>query len=273
MTTVDSETELKQLVSIRSLLCHDVQSGRKGEPTLLKRCKALLAVTVMSATAGCCGGVAVAANIPLSPVDGQQVGGVFDLHPGKDAVFLPESAVSPGARNERSASIECLARAIGYEAANEPELGRQAVAQVVMNRVHHRAFPKTVCGVVFQGALRGTGCQFSFTCDGSQRRALSRRTWAAAVLIAGQAIDGLLPPSVGAATHYHADYVAPRWAPAMVRVGQIGAHIFYHFPGPAGGRDARPDPPTGVSADAIGKSLPYSFSPWGLASKGNGGTN
>lgn len=128
-----------------------------------------------------------------------------------------------------SAGLDCLAKAISYEAAQEPLAGRQAVAQVILNRTRHRAFPKTICGVVFQGSERRTGCQFSFTCDGSLRRALSRRTWEAALAIARQAMAGELPVTVGGATHYHADYVAPRWAPSLVRVGSIGAHIFYRF--------------------------------------------
>ena len=40
---------------------------------------------------------------------------------------------------------------------------------------------------------------------------------------------------MGTATAYHADYVFPRWGPTLVKIRQIGAHIFYRFPGPAGG--------------------------------------
>ncbi len=191
------------------------------------------------------------------------------------ALASPESVFAPLAGATRStmsdadrlSSIDCLARAIGYEAGNEPEAGKQAVAQVILNRARHRAFPKTVCSVVFQGSQRRTGCQFTFTCDGSMRRSLSRRSWASALAIAVEAVDGLLPPTVGRATHYHADYVAPRWAPAMVRVGRIGAHIFYHFPGAAAALDGRP---VGAMVDAVsrrsrsGGQHPAVFSVWGL---------
>lgn len=146
-----------------------------------------------------------------------------------------ESGAESIAADDRVAAIDCIALAIAHEAGNEPLLGREAVAQVILNRVRHRAFPKTICGVVYQGSTRRTGCQFTFTCDGSLRRAVPRRTWADALRVAAAALDGRLAASVGSATHYHADYVAPRWAPAMVRVGQIGAHIFYHFPGRSGG--------------------------------------
>jgi spore germination cell wall hydrolase CwlJ-like protein len=156
------------------------------------------------------------------------------------------------------AAIDCLAKAIAYEAGNEPLAGRQAVAQVILNRVSHRAYPKTVCGVVYQGSGRRTGCQFTFTCDGSLQRSLSRRTWDAALAVAQQALAGQLPATVGAATHYHANYVSPRWAPALIRVGVIGAHIFYQLPGarPAAlSRMPATVPPVGDNG----------FSPWGLS--------
>jgi hypothetical protein len=159
---------------------------------------------------------------------------------------------------QQPAAIDCLAKAIAYEAGNEPLAGRQAVAQVILNRVSHRAYPKTVCGVVYQGSGRRTGCQFTFTCDGSLQRSLSRRTWDAALAVAQQALAGQLPATVGAATHYHANYVSPRWAPTLIRVGVIGAHIFYQMPG------ARP---AALSRAPAATATPGEdgFSPWGLS--------
>lgn len=171
-------------------------------------------------------------------------------------------AVAPEARDS---AIQCLAQAIAYEAANEPEAGREAVAQVILNRVRHRAFPKTVCGVVYQGSGRRTGCQFTFTCDGSLRRVLSRRTWSDSVVIATAALDGTRPARIGAATHYHADYVMPRWAPALVRVGQIGAHIFYHFPGAGNGGGPGVAIAGGRPSSRGRGQKPFVFSVWGLS--------
>ncbi|MFZ4689197.1 MAG: cell wall hydrolase [Polymorphobacter sp.] len=162
------------------------------------------------------------------------VGGVrLESPTPAESVILPLSppAFWRATSDDRRTATDCLARAIGYEAGNEPDAGKAAVAQVILNRVRHRAFPKTVCNVVYQGSGRRTGCQFTFTCDGSLRRVLSRRSWASAQAVAQAALDGLLPDTVGSATHYHADYVAPRWAPSLHRIGQIGAHIFYRFPG------------------------------------------
>ncbi|MBC7522441.1 MAG: cell wall hydrolase [Sandarakinorhabdus sp.] len=206
------------------------------------------------------GGDNPALTLPIvrSPIESASSVGGFGTTP------TPKAPVSG---DDRRASIECLATAIAYEAGNEPEAGKQAVAQVILNRTHHRAFPRTICSVVYQGSGRRTGCQFTFTCDGSLHRILSRRTWASAQAVAVAAIDGLLPPTVGAATHYHADYVTPRWAPAMSRIGQIGAHIFYGFPGGGAG-------PGGSMAGMVAEHVlrrprstgpvPTVFMAWGL---------
>ena len=134
----------------------------------------------------------------------------------------------------------CLQQAIYYEAGFEPLQGRRAVAQVVLNRVRHPAFPDSVCGVVYQGANQPV-CQFSFVCDGSLDRAPVKGAWAEAGRIAEEALDGRVEGSVGMATHYHADYVAPRWAPLLAKVKQHGAHIFYRWPGEWGRRAAFAD--------------------------------
>jgi spore germination cell wall hydrolase CwlJ-like protein len=128
----------------------------------------------------------------------------------------------------------CLAQAVYYEAASESDQGQAAVAQTVLNRVRDPGFPKSVCGVVFQGSGLPTGCQFSFTCDGSLARQPSADGWARAMAVARRALNGFVEKSVGYATHYHADYVRPYWAPTLVKLNQIGAHIFYRWSGPGG---------------------------------------
>jgi hypothetical protein len=130
----------------------------------------------------------------------------------------------------------CLTQAVYYEAGFESLEGRRAVAQVVLNRLRHPAFPKSVCGVVYQGSGSGV-CQFTFVCDGALYRAPALDAWRQAQRIARAALDGFVERSVGEATHYHADYVAPRWAPLLAKVAQIGQHIFYRWPG-AWGRPA-----------------------------------
>lgn len=128
-------------------------------------------------------------------------------------------------------ALDCLTAAVYYEAANESADGQRAVAQVVLNRMRHVAYPHTVCGVVFQGSGRQTGCQFSFTCDGSLARLPTEQGWRRARQVAMAALAGSVYQAVGLATHYHADYVYPYWAPTLVKQKVIGAHIFYRWPG------------------------------------------
>ena len=130
-----------------------------------------------------------------------------------------------------SRAVDCLTAAVYYEAATETGPGQAAVAQVVINRMRHSAFPKTICGVVFQGQERTTGCQFSFTCDGALARVPSVAGWARARAVAGAALNGAVQAEVGMATHYHTDWVAPYWAERLVKMRQIGTHIFYRWTG------------------------------------------
>ena len=135
---------------------------------------------------------------------------------------------------DRSRAVQCLTAAIYYEAASEPDAGQRAVAQVVLNRVAHPAYPKTVCGVVYQGSEKSTGCQFSFTCDGALARVPNRLFWERAANVARDALSGYVYAPVGLATHYHTVAVHPYWAPSLNFLGTIGAHRFYAFRGPAG---------------------------------------
>lgn len=160
-------------------------------------------------------------------------------------------------------SVHCLTAAIYYEAGNEPLDGQRAVAQVIFNRVTHAAWPDSVCDVVFQGASRRTGCQFTFTCDGSLLRPPVEARWRAAEAVATEAIRAGLPDVVGAATHYHAYYVNPYWSQSLTRLARIGAHIFY-----AAGRGALPGGYVQASArtasPAAAAPAPGTFSVWGL---------
>jgi len=139
--------------------------------------------------------------------------------------------VAAASEADRLRSLECLTAAIYYEAATEPLDGQRAVAQVILNRARHPAYPSTVCGVVFEGARRVTGCQFSFTCDGSLRRAPMASYWQRARQVAEAALSGFVYAPVGWATHYHANYVVPYWASSLVKAANVGTHIFYRWRG------------------------------------------
>ena len=142
--------------------------------------------------------------------------------------------VLKASKAERARALLCLTQAVYYEAALEPPEGQEAVAQTVINRVRNPNFPKTICGVVYQGSSQVTGCQFSFTCDGSRARPPIEPFWTRAKGVAERALDGYVMAGTGLSTHYHADYVFPRWGPTLVKIRQFGAQIFYRFPGPAG---------------------------------------
>jgi hypothetical protein len=123
----------------------------------------------------------------------------------------------------------CLAEAIYYEARSESRVGRMAVADVILNRVASPVYPDTICDVVYQGSERRTGCQFSFTCDGSMKARRNQRQWREAELLAGAVLAGVRKPVTRNATHYHADYVSPPWADNLSPTATIGTHKFYRF--------------------------------------------
>jgi hypothetical protein len=128
-------------------------------------------------------------------------------------------------------SLECLSQAIYYEARSQSDDGQRAVAQVVLNRVRHPAFPNSVCGVVYQGSGRSTGCQFTFTCDGSITNWIEPHAWERARRIAEAALGGSVYRPVGLATNYHTTAIHPYWAPSLTPQTIVGSHIFYRRPG------------------------------------------
>ena len=148
-----------------------------------------------------------------------------------DPVLAARAFVLPAGESlDQRRALLCLTQAVYYEAGHEPVAGRRAVAQVVLNRMRHPAFPKSVCGVVYQRNSTPI-CQFTFVCDGSLYRQPAAAAWKQAEQIARAALAGYVERSVGAATHYHADYVAPYWAPMLSKINKLGAHIFYRWPG------------------------------------------
>jgi spore germination cell wall hydrolase CwlJ-like protein len=178
--------------------------------------------------------VSRAPSLGLSVISVEDARKINSLLPASGAPLAKPFFLKAHTAAERARALRCLTQAVYYEAALEPLAGQEAVAQVVLNRVRHPEYPNSVCGVVYQGWERWTGCQFSFTCDGSLLRAPMPAFWRRAEEVAVAALNGRVQPAVGTATHYHADYVMPYWRPSLTKVGQIGAHIFYRWPGNAG---------------------------------------
>ncbi|SEI75542.1 Cell Wall Hydrolase [Sphingobium sp. AP50] len=170
--------------------------------------------------------------------------GAFDPVPGVDtvqsehvlgleAVKAAPAAIFRGmSALDSYRALNCLTSAIYYEAANEPDEGQRAVAQVVLNRVRSPLWPNSVCGVVYQGSERTDfHCQFTFSCDGSMARMPVAAAWARARRVAQDALNGQVYAPVGLATHYHTLAVRPLWSSSLQAVAVIGAHIFYRNPG------------------------------------------
>ncbi|MEA3053281.1 MAG: hypothetical protein QOG72_2184 [Sphingomonadales bacterium] len=193
-------------------------------------------------------------NVPVSEAVRINAEIPFSTDPNPRASSLVFRAASVG---DQVRSLQCLAEAVYYEARSESEEGQRAVAQVVLNRVRHPAYPGSVCGVVYQGPLRaGGGCQFTFTCDGSLVFAPSGPGWDRARRIAAEALAGYVYAPVGLATNYHTQQVLPDWAFRLAKATIIGNHIFYRMPGAWGGsaafsqayRGREPSPATVMAA-------------------------
>jgi spore germination cell wall hydrolase CwlJ-like protein len=127
--------------------------------------------------------------------------------------------------------IHCLALNIYFEARNEPEDGRRAVAHVVLNRVADRRWPDNACAVIAQGwPEAGPLCQFSWYCDGRPDIPRAGAHWQDANRLAERVFWGRSDDPTGGAFWYHADYVSPWWSEHLRRGRKIGRHIFYHDP-------------------------------------------
>ncbi|MDF7774457.1 cell wall hydrolase [Sphingomonas sp. AOB5] len=136
-----------------------------------------------------------------------------------------------GTMDSQARAIDCLAAGVYYEAGDDA-IGQRAVAQVILNRMRHPAFPKTVCGVVFQGQERTTGCQFTFTCDGAMfRYKPTAAAWVRAQAVARMALNGSVYAPVGHATHYHTDWVVPYWSASLEKITEVHTHLFFRWTG------------------------------------------
>ena len=181
-----------------------------------------------NATAAPAQGVTGTIALPALPVPAAQVAAAVAADVG--VVAAQSFSMAAASSQDRARALECLTAAIYYEAASEPDAGQAAVAQVVLNRARHPAFPASVCGVVYQGSER-SGCQFSFACDGAMARAPSRTGWARAARAAGAALAGYVYAPVGLATHYHTFAVTPAWNRSLVMTDVVGAHFFHRWKG------------------------------------------
>ena len=136
--------------------------------------------------------------------------------------------------------VDCLAAAVYYEARGESPAGQAAVAQVVLNRARNARFPRSVCGVIYQGA-RNHACQFSFVCSGATSAPIDAAAWSRARQVAARALDGYVMREVGGATAFHAARLGSVGDGRMTRVARVGAHVFL--------ADVRSGPPRAVGGE------------------------
>ncbi|MEL7188233.1 MAG: cell wall hydrolase [Pseudomonadota bacterium] len=180
----------------------------------------------------------------------RELGAAIDAGPAASPFF----SATGGQGHLRA--LDCIAQAIWYEAASESTAGQRAVAQVVLNRVAHPSWPGSVCGVVYEGSQRRTGCQFSFTCDGSLSRRARGASWEKARRLASEALSGSVYAPIGHATHYHTLWVNPYWASSLDHIGTIGAHRFYRNRGSAGDKSAFTGSYSGFEPSVSGQTSP-----------------
>jgi spore germination cell wall hydrolase CwlJ-like protein len=188
----------------------------------------------------------LAADVQLTSFrgnDGLRARGTTTLFENPDARAMMVQAVLRGPTTQSSAEPAipaepqvdprqhaCLSQAIYYEARGETQRGQIAVAEVIMNRVRSGYYPSSICGVVYQGSHRSTGCQFTFTCDGSLNHRPRGRAWDRAQRVATAVMLGYTRPITQGATHYHTHAVNPVWNSGLVETTSIESHVFYRFP-------------------------------------------
>ncbi|HEY2050016.1 MAG TPA: cell wall hydrolase [Caulobacteraceae bacterium] len=153
---------------------------------------------------------------------------------GRIAQF--QAAAAAWTHPARGRDLDCLSQAVYYEARGESAAGQAAVAQVVLNRAHDPAYPKSVCAVVYQPASSG-GCQFTFVCDGAMARPLEPLAWRRAREVASRALQGYVMRAVGRALNFHAADASAD-AKAGTTVARLGNHVFFiAAKHPVGSRD------------------------------------
>tara|TARA_R100000008_G_C3521019_1_gene133981 strand:- start:124 stop:639 length:516 start_codon:yes stop_codon:yes gene_type:complete len=152
----------------------------------------------------------------------------------------------------QASPVECLAKNIYFEAKSQSFAGQAAVALVVLNRVKDKRYPNTVCDVIYEGPTyeswktrkipelskkervyypRRDRCQFSWYCDGKADKVREESAYQKAHKIAWLVLHGHIFDFTEGATHYHADYVSPKWNKQknMIKIVLIDNHIFYRL--------------------------------------------
>ena len=124
---------------------------------------------------------------------------------------------------------QCLTEALYFEARGESLVGQVAVAEVILNRKANTRFPKSVCGVINQGAKRKNSCQFSYKCDGRKEIFSERTAYESVGKLAQLMLEGTLHNLTKGATFYHTKSAKPSWSRKLIKTAVIGEHIFFSY--------------------------------------------
>lgn len=135
---------------------------------------------------------------------------------------INEVIYTPDTIKYTKSDLECLAKNVYYEAGNQDDLGKIAVAQITVNRVKTGFWGENICKVVYSKA------QFSWTLHKKLPKPDPER-YAESMRVAYHVLHGQRIKGLDHGLYYHADYInTPKWVDPTQYVTKIGQHIFYN---------------------------------------------
>jgi len=131
-----------------------------------------------------------------------------------------DAAQTPVLASVDAKSVECMAKVVLHEAANQPREGKIAVAQTLVNRLKAGRFGDSICGVVNQKGQYFRIASFHPRKDSDG--------WQEAVEVAHDVLAGNAQPVAPGAMYFRASYARTNaFFRTRERVATVGAHVFY----------------------------------------------
>lgn len=123
--------------------------------------------------------------------------------------------------------LKCLTDNVYFEAGNDNEEGKIAVALVTLNRLNHNRFPNTICDIVYQRTK--WKCQFTWVCS-NDKRIKYKSTYFESKKIAEYVLMNydFIHDKTDGATFFHQKKIPYPFIRIKVkRTAYIGKHVFY----------------------------------------------
>ncbi len=139
------------------------------------------------------------------------------------AYNAPQSTPTKSVGSASNKELDCMAKAIYFEAGHEKELGKIAVGAVVLNRINSPAYPNNVCAVVYQKNYKARGCQFTWACR-KHVNIVSNKAWEESQAIARGVLAGNFNDPTKGATSFNN---RPFKSKGLKHTVKIGNHYFY----------------------------------------------